>query len=102
MLDLIFFVLIIACSVIVFIEQKNYEKLTGFSSSPFLIAFGVLVLWIGIFPYYLFKIRKDQYENIEELDNSPYIISMFQGKLILFIGIFIIVTSYVIFAYIHL
>ena len=101
MLGVLFYILIIVCAVIVFFEQRNYEKLTGFSSSPFLTAFGVLILWIAIFPYYLFKIRRDQYDNIEGMDRSPYIISINQGKLYLIIGVFLLFMNYAILAYIY-
>ncbi len=91
---MIMWILVISSAIIVFLEQKKYEKLTGFSSNSALIAFGVLIVWIGVFPYYIFKIREDQRANIAELEKSPYIISKNVGILMLIAGVALFLISF--------
>lgn len=62
--------IIFATCIIVFIEQKKYQVL-GYSASPLLMAAGVLLLWIAIFPYYILKVKKPLGESVLEDGATP-------------------------------
>jgi hypothetical protein len=67
---MILLIIFIATTIIVFIEQKRYQD-AGYSASPILMAAGVALLWIAIFPYYILKVKRPLRESVVEDGGQP-------------------------------
>lgn len=91
---MILYIIFIATTIIVFLEQKRYQD-AGYSASPVLMAAGVLLLWIAIFPYYILKVKRPLRESVLEDGGQPQeVVSEAVSWILYVVGVALVVAGF--------